>query len=207
MSAIVHIIDGDPASPAGIDRLLQSCGYRTKAYCSADEILRRIPANEDGSCLVIDIMSADRGVPDLFDRLSRAGSSLPVILLAGDSDVRTGVKAIQAGAEDFFTKPVATEDFIGAVERAISRHRLASEREGWLRTAMMRLRRLTRREREVLEHIVQGRMNKQIAFELGTTERTVKAHRQKVMEKLQIRSGIELGSYAERLGLLEANSR
>lgn len=200
MSALVHVVEADSASQAEIDHLLQACGYQTKAYGSADEILKKIPDRERAGCIVIDMQARDAAAPDLFDQLSKAGSNLPVIFLAGHNNVRAGVRAIKAGAEDFFTKPVEREEFIGAVDRAVARHRLDNEREGWLRMAMMRLRRLTRREREVFELVVHGRMNKQIAFELGTTERTVKAHRQKVMEKLQVRSLIELVSCAERLG-------
>ncbi|KRE15871.1 hypothetical protein ASE63_16770 [Bosea sp. Root381] len=200
MSALVHVVEADAASQAEIGYLLQTCGYQTKAWSSADEILRKIPDGGREGCIVIDMQARDAAAPDLFDRLSRAGSSLPVIFLAGHGDVRAGVRAIQAGAEDFFTKPVEREEFIGAIDRAIARHRLANERESWLRAAMMRVQRLTRREREVFERVVRGRMNKQIAFELGTTERTIKAHRQKVMEKLQVRSVVELVSCAERLG-------
>lgn len=205
MSALVHIVDGDSSSQAGIDDLLRACGYRTKAYGSADEILGQIADDASTGCIVLDVQLPDTVVPDLFDRLSKAGSCLPVICLAGESDVRTGVKAIKAGAEDFFTKPVASEELIIAIDRAIARHRLASEQEGWLRAARQRLQLLTRREREVCDLVIRGRMNKQVAFALGTTERTVKAHRHKVMEKLQVRSVVELVSYAERLGLLRSD--
>jgi FixJ family two-component response regulator len=201
MSALIHLVEADTTSRAGIGYLLETCGYRTKAYGSADEILKKIPDGGSEGCIVIDMQARDSAAPDLFARLSEAGSSLPVIFLAGQSDVRTGVRAIQAGAEDFFTKPVERDEFIEAIDRAMARHRLANERESWLRAAMMRLQRLTRREREVFERVIHGRMNKQIAFELGTTERTVKAHRQKVMEKLQVRSVVELVTCAERLGL------
>jgi FixJ family two-component response regulator len=201
MSALVHIVEADSASQAEIDHLLQSCGYQTKAYGSADEILKKIPDRERVGCIVIDMQARDAVAPDLFEQLSRAGSNLPVIFLSGQSDVRAGVRAIKAGAEDFFTKPVEREEFIGAIDRAIARHRLANEREGWVDRVTARLQRLTKREREVFELVVRGRMNKQVAFELGTTERTVKAHRHKVMEKMQARSVVELVSCAERLGL------
>lgn len=201
MSALVHVVETDPASPSAIDYLLQACGYQTRAYGSADEILGKITDHEHPGCIVIDMQARDEGASDLFDRLSKAGSNLPVIFLAGHSDVRAGVLAIKAGAEDFFTKPVEREEFIGAIDRAIARHRLAYERESWARRVTARLQRLTRRERQVFELVVRGRMNKQVAFELGTTERTVKAHRHKVMEKMQVRSLVELVSCAERLSL------
>lgn len=201
MPALVHVIGTDPASPAAIDQLLRDCGYQTKAYRSADEILGKMPNHEHAGCIVIDMQSRDTTAPDLFDRLNKAGSTLPVIFLAGHSDVRAGVQAIKAGAEDFFTKPVEREEFIRAIDHAIARHRLANERDNWVRRATAQLQRLTRREREVFDLVVRGRMNKQVAFALGTTERTVKAHRHKVMEKMQVRSVVELVSCAERLGL------
>jgi FixJ family two-component response regulator len=201
MAVVIHVVEADMASQAEIDHLLQAHGYQTKAYGSADEIIEKMPDRERAGCIVIDIQARETAASDLFDRLSKAGSNLPVIFLAGQSDVRAGVRAIKAGAEDFFTKPVEREEFIGAIGRAIARHRLANERESWMLRVTARLQRLTRREREVYELVVRGRMNKQVAFELGTTERTVKAHRHKVMEKMQVRSVVELVSCAERLGL------
>lgn len=200
-TALIHVVEPDPALRAEIEHLIQACGYLTKAYGSADEIIRKMPDRERAGCMVIDMQARDAAAPDLFDRLSKAGANLPVILLGEHSDVRAGVRAIKAGAEDFFTKPVEREEFIGAIDSAIARHRLASERESWVLGVTARLQRLTRREREVFELVIRGRMNKQVAFELGTTERTVKAHRHKVMEKMQARSVVELVSCAERLGL------
>jgi len=202
MSALVHIVDGDAASQGGIDRMLRACGYRTRAYLSADEILGQIEDGEGGSCIVIDTPAPDRAIPDVVSLFSKAGVNLPVIFLADRGDVRVGVRAIKAGAEDFFTKPVQREEFIGAIDRAILRHRITNEQENWVRTILARLERLTRREREVFDLVVRGKMNKQVAFEIGTTERTVKAHRHEVMKKMQVRSVVELVTCAERLGLL-----
>lgn len=200
MSALIHIVEADKASPDEIDHLLQARGYQTMAYGSADEMLENMPDCERPGCIIVDIQARDSAAPDLFDRLSKAGSDLPVIFLSGQGDVRAGVRAIKAGAEDFFTKPVEREEFIGAVDRAITRHSLAKERECWVHTVTARLQRLTRREREVFDLVVCGKMNKQVAFDLGTTERTIKAHRHKVMEKMQVRSLVELVSCATRLG-------
>lgn len=201
MSALVYVVEADTAFRAEIELLLQARGYQTKAYGSADEIIEKMPDRSRTGCIVVDMQTRDAAGPDLFDRLGKAGSNLPVIFLAGKDDVRAGVRAIKAGAEDFFTKPLEREEFIGAIDRAIARHRLANERESWVGGVTARLQRLTRREREVFELVVRGRMNKQVAFELGTTERTVKAHRHKVMEKMQVRSVVELVSCAERLGI------
>ncbi|HEY5795867.1 MAG TPA: LuxR C-terminal-related transcriptional regulator [Bosea sp. (in: a-proteobacteria)] len=205
MSVLVHVVEADTASPSAIDHLLRACGYQTRSYASADAILSTIADHERPGCIVIDMQAGDTDAGDLFDRLTKAGSDLPVIFLAGHSDVRAGVRAIKAGAEDFFAKPVERDEFIGAIDRAIARHRLTTEQEGWARKVKARLQRLTRRERQVFELVVHGKMNKQVAFEIGTTERTVKAHRHNVMEKMQVRSVVELVSCAERLGLRSAS--
>lgn len=206
MSALVHLVDDDPAFQAAIGGVLQASGYRMQAYRCAEEMLRQLPDSSVESCIVVDVQIPGLSGPDLLGRLVEAGSNLPVIFLAGHSDVRTGVRAIKAGAEDFLTKPVECEEFLEAIDRAIARHRLTSEREGWVRLQAARLKNLTPREREVFDFVVRGKMNKQIAHELGTTERTIKAHRHKVMEKMAARSFAELVSCAERLGLLRAMS-
>lgn len=202
MSALVHLVDDDVTFHASIGRVLQASGYRLQAYRSAEEILNHLPDSASESCIVIDVQAPGAGGPDIYDRLTKAGSSLPVIFLAGQSDIRTTVRAIKAGAEDFLAKPVERDEFIGAIDRAIARHRLANEQETWVRQRTLRLRHLTPREREVFDLVVRGKMNKQIAYELGTTERTIKAHRHKVMEKMEVRCVAELVSCAERLGLL-----
>lgn len=207
MSDLVHIVEGDAAAQTGLGHMLRACGYQTRAYVSAEEILNHKPGRDDASCVVIGMSAPDQSIPDVVNLLSRSGLNLPVIVLAERGDVRTGVKAIKAGAEDFFTKPVEREEFIGAVDRAISRQRLASEREGRVRDGLARLERLTRRERQVFDLVIRGKLNKQVAFALGTTARTIKAHRHKVMEKLEARSAIELVSWAERLGLLAVEDR
>ncbi|MGX5733060.1 response regulator transcription factor [Bosea thiooxidans] len=206
MSAVVHLVDSDAASQARISRVLQASGFRIQAYRSAEEILDHLPDGNGESCIVIDAQIPGVGGPDLFDRLIAAGSTLPVIFLAGIADIRTTVRAIKAGAEDFLPKPVRRTEFIEAVNQAIARRRIANEQDSWVRQRAARLRHLTPREREVFDLVVRGRLNKQIAFELGTTERTVKAHRHKVMEKMEIRSVAELASCAERLGLLRPAS-
>ena len=106
MSALVHIVDDDPASQAGIDRMLRACGYETMAYESTEEILTRRPDSESASCIVIDTRAPGESIPDVVSLFNRAGVNLPVIFLTDRGDARVGVRAIKAGAEDFFTKPV-----------------------------------------------------------------------------------------------------
>lgn len=202
MAALVHIVDDDATSRADIDTLLRAKGYLTKAHVSAGEVLRHRPDGEQASCVVVDTLRPDEAIPLVVDLFSKAGLNLPVIFLTEHGDIRACSRAIKAGAEDFFTKPFERGEFIQAVDRAIVRHRQASAQDNWLRGGLARLERLTRREREVFDRVIQGKMNKQIAFALGTTERTIKAHRHKVMEKMQARSLVELVTCAERLGLL-----
>lgn len=202
MSALVHIIDHDIASQAAINRMLRACGYRTKAYICADDILSHKPDEECASCVVIDTVAPDESVPDIVGQFNKAGLNLPVIFLTDRSDMRGVVRAIKAGAEDFFVKPFEPDEFISAIDRAVSRQQHVYEQEEWARETLAHLKHLTKREREVFDLVIRGKMNKQIAFALGTTDRTIKAHRHKVMEKMQARSIIELVSCAERLGLL-----
>jgi RNA polymerase sigma factor (sigma-70 family) len=142
----------------------------------------------------------------LQDRLSKLGSSLPIVFLTGFGDISTTVRTIKAGAEDFLTKPVTSERLLGAIEKAIARHeasRALKQKRDAQRTLLSSL---TPRERQVFELVVQGKINKQISQQLGATERTIKAHRHRVMEKMKVRSLAELVSIAERLGILSANT-
>jgi FixJ family two-component response regulator len=134
--------------------------------------------------------------------LAELGSELPIVFLSGHGDIPTSVKAIKEGAEDFLTKPVSKAALLDAVERAVAKYRLVRERHDQLKSLRALIARLTPREREVFELVVRGKMNKQIAYELGTTERTIKAHRQKVMEKIGVQSLAQLVLLAERLGVL-----
>jgi len=127
---------------------------------------------------------------------------LPIVFLTGYADVPTTVRAIKAGADDFLTKPVSSEELLGAVERALSHHQAARSKRSKLDVVHAHIATLTPREREVFELVIRGRTNKQIAIVLGTSERTIKAHRHRVMEKMQVQSVAELASLAERAGIL-----
>ena len=140
--------------------------------------------------------------PELQDRLAERGSALPVVFLTGHGDIPMTVNAMKAGAEDFLTKPVSAETLLAAIGRALTRHQSQLEELNRLKAGRALVDKLTPREREVFELVVRGKMNKQIAHELGTTERTIKAHRRRVMEKLDAASFAELISMAERLGIL-----
>jgi FixJ family two-component response regulator len=132
---------------------------------------------------------------------------LPIVFLTGYADTATTVRTIKAGAEDFLTKPVSSEQLIDAIERAMARHEVLLSQRGRLDALRELLATLTPRERQVFDLMVRGKINKQIAYELGTTERTIKAHRHQVMEKTRVNSLAELVSIAERLGLLDPDGR
>ena len=144
--------------------------------------------------------------PDLQDRLSKVGSTLPIVFLSGYADVATTVRTIKAGAEDFLTKPVSSEQLLLAIEKAMAHHEASRGQRQKLDALREVLGTLTPRERQVFDRIVQGKINKQVARELGATERTIKAHRHRVMEKMKVQSLAELVSIAERLGILASTS-
>jgi len=137
-------------------------------------------------------------------RLAELEFSLPIVFLSGSSDIPTSVQAMKSGADDFLTKPVSKETLVDAIERAVARSRMVQKARGRLDTSRRLIATLTPREHQVFERVVQGKMNKEIARELGTSARTVKAHRQKVMEKVRVESLTELVLVAERLGILAA---
>ena len=143
---------------------------------------------------------------ELQDRLIKEGSILPIVFVTGHGDTPTTVRAIKAGAEDFLAKPATSEQLIAAIERALVRCKAELSQRNAFNTLRELLATLTPRERQVFDLIVRGKINKQIARELGTTERTVKAHRHQVMEKMRVHSLAELVSNAERLGLLDSDS-
>ena len=173
----------------------------------AEQFLERMPEDVRPGCIVLDVKIPGLSGPELQGRLSELGSILPIVFLTGHADTPTTVQAIKAGAEDFLTKPVSGPDLLGAVERAIARHHAAQQQRVSADGLQALIARLTPREREVFELVVRGKMNKQIAFELGATERTIKAHRQRVMEKIRVQSLAELVSVAERAGISDGQGR
>src|SRR5262249_50652863 len=168
---------------------------------SAQDLLNRFPGSGP-SCILLDVQLPGLSGPELQARLSARGSAIPIVFLTGHGDIPTTVNAMKAGADDFLTKPVEKETLIEAIESAIARYRATQGERNRLEALRTLVSRLTPREREVFELVVRGKMNKQIAHELGTTERTIKAHRHKVMEKVQVQTLAELVSVAERIGIL-----
>jgi RNA polymerase sigma factor (sigma-70 family) len=202
VSPVVHIVDDDPSFRTSTARLLRACGYGVEIYESAEQLLERLTGGAEVSCILLDIKMPDVSGPELQDRLNARGLSLPIIFLTGHADIPTTVHVIKAGAEDLLTKPVAKDTLVSAIERALARVRRLRDKHEQLDVLRTSVSHLTPRERQVFERAVRGQTNKEIARELGATERTIKAHRHRVMEKVQAASLPELVMIAERLGLL-----
>ena len=202
MAGMVHVVDDDASFRTAIERRLKKAGYTVATYPSAQQLLARLPDDKEPGCILLDVRIPGLSGPELQDRLNELGSILPIVFLTGYADVQTTVRTIKAGAEDFLTKPVSSEQLLSAIERALAHHETLRAQRSKLDVVRAQIATLTPRERQVFELVVRGKINKQIAHELGTTERTIKAHRQQVMEKAKIQSLAELVSIAEHLGIL-----
>ncbi|WP_424627874.1 response regulator transcription factor [Bradyrhizobium sp. SYSU BS000235] len=204
MQGTIHIVDDDASFRTAMGRRLTKAGYEVETYSSAQHLLDRLPDKRQPGCILLDVRIPGLSGPELQRRLSSLGVQLPVIFLTGYGDIRTTVQAIKAGADDFLTKPVASEQLLCAIQQAMARYEAVRGLTDKLEALRAQIRALTPRERQVFELVVQGKLNKQIAIQLGATERTIKAHRHKVMEKMQVQSLAELVSLAERAGVLSA---
>ena len=198
----IHLVDDDASFRSAMERRLKKAGYAVATYSSAQHLLDHLPDEAEPGCILLDVRIPDLSGPELQDRLGKLGSTLPIVFLTGYADVRTTVQTIKAGADDFLTKPVSSAQLLRAIERAMERHEASREVKRRLEALHEMLATLTPRERQVFELVVQGKINKQIAQQLGAAERTIKAHRHRVMEKMKVQSLAELVSIAERLGLL-----
>jgi RNA polymerase sigma factor (sigma-70 family) len=197
------VIDDDASYRTAVERRLRLAGYDVETYSLAQQLLDRLPDGETPGCILLDVQMPGLSGLELQDRLIERGSILPIVFVTGYADTPTTVRAIKAGAEDFLTKPASSEQLIDAIERAMARYEAARRQRSEFNSLCGLVATLTPRERQVFNLIVRGKINKQIAHELGTTERTVKAHRHQVMEKMQVHSLAELVSNAERLGVLD----
>jgi len=204
VTAVVHVVDDDESFRKAIGRLLRATGYDVQLYESAQQLLDRLPNEGRPSCILLDVQIPGLSGPELQDRLTKLGAALPIVFLTGHGDIPTSVQAIKGGAEDFLTKPVPKNKLLDAIERSLARQQTARMRDDQLNSLRALVTTLTERERQVFELVVRGKMNKQIAHELGIAERTIKAHRQRVMTKVRVQSLAELVSVAERLGVLSA---
>ena len=198
---IVHVVDDDASFRKAISRLLKVSGYEIAEYESATSFLRAIDNAKPG-CIVLDVKMPTVGGLQLQNELSKLSQNWPIIFMTGHGDIPTSVRAIEAGAEDFLSKPVSKQTLLEAIERALVRSAAIRQSQDLLDSLRSLISALTPREAEVFALMVRGKLNKQIAHLLGTSERTVKAHRHMVMQKLRVQSFAEVVSIAERVGLL-----
>ena len=200
--ATVFLIDDDDSVRRALTRLIQSAGHQVRPFASAREFLDNGPYEGGPACLVLDVRMPGLSGLDLQTELLAAKTSHPVIFITGYGDVPTSVKAMKAGAVDFIPKPVRDEDLLRSIEQAMTRDARACVERVEIETLQGRADRLTPREREVMALVARGLLNKQIAFELGTSEKTVKVHRARVMQKMQVQSLAELVRVTDKISHL-----
>jgi FixJ family two-component response regulator len=203
---VVHVVDDDVSFRTAVLRLLRAAGHETRGYGSAAELLAAEPGQSPG-CIVLDVRMPGASGLDLQKALAAAEEPLPIVFLTGHGDIPATVQAMKAGAVDFLTKPVERGVLLPAVEGALARDVRARTERTRLRELRARYDTLTPREAEVLPLVVSGLLNKQIAAGLGLAERTVKAHRARVMEKMRVESLADLVRMASQLGLQKPGDR
>jgi FixJ family two-component response regulator len=197
----VFVVDDDPSVLRSLQRLLRSAGWATETYDSAEEFLRaRDPAA--AGCVILDLAMPDIDGLEVQRRLVEAGLPLPIIFLTGRSDPPTIVRAMRAGASNFLCKPVDGEQLLASVAEAVEADRAFRRDNADLIVGRQRLASLTARERQVLDRVVAGRLNKQTADELGTALKTIKVHRARMMNKMNVKSLAQLARLVERMGVL-----
>lgn len=202
MPGIVHVVDDDASYRTAIQRLLEVTGYRVVTYSSPQQLLDQRPDKNTKGCILLDLRMPDLSGPELQSRLTALGGTLPIVFLTAYPDISTTVRAIKAGADNVLVKPVTSDELLRAIGSAIARHEIERALRGELEVLRARLSTLTPRQREIFDIIVQGKTNKHAARELGSSERTIKAHREVIMEKMKVQSLAQLVTIAQRLGAI-----
>jgi FixJ family two-component response regulator len=199
----IFVVDDDPAVLKSLGRLLRSAGLHVETCNSPQDFLARHNPALPG-CLVLDVAMPGLNGLEVQQALAAIGDERPIVFLTGHGDIPTSVEAMKRGAVDFLTKPVNAVDLLRAIHSAIVKDSVRRLERDEVEEFKQRLATLTPREREVLPYVISGRLNKQIAGELGTAEKTIKVHRARVMEKMKVQSVAELVRLAERLGIRPA---
>jgi FixJ family two-component response regulator len=196
----VFIIDDDRGMRQAIHDLVESVGLRAESFASGEEFLRK-KHNSRPSCLVLDVRLPQMSGLDFQRRLAETGMQIPIIFVTAHGDIPMSVRALKSGAVEFLTKPFRDQELLDAIQQALERDHTAQEQQGEIHDLQERYHALTAREREVMTLVVSGRLNKQIASEIGASEATVKVHRGHVMQKMQAGSVVDLVRMADKLKL------
>ena len=197
----VFVVDDDASIRRALTRLIKSAGYQVNTFASARDFLESGCHREGLGCLVLDVRMPGLSGLDLQRELQNANLTLPIVFMTGHGDIPMSVRAMKGGAVDFLPKPVKDKDLLRAIEQALARAARERTERAELEEIQSRVQTLTPREREVLEHMVSGQLNKQIAFDLGTVEKTIKVHRARVMQKMGVDSVAKLVRLTEKVGI------
>ncbi|MGZ3593943.1 MAG: response regulator transcription factor [Syntrophales bacterium] len=200
MKPTIFVIDDDAPVRKSLSRLLDAVGFSTESFASADQFLKR-ERFEGIGCIILDVRMPGLSGMDLQDELNKADYSMPIIFITGHGDIPMSVQAMKKGAVDFLPKPFDEDQLLDALRKAIEKDMQAKAERAGARDILGRMEQLTPREYEILQYLITGMLNKQIAFKLGIAEKTVKIHRSRVFEKLGTRSVAELVRMAEKAGI------
>ena len=198
--AFIAIVDDDPSVQRGLQRLLRSAGWRAETFASAQEFLARSLA-ESPNCVVLDLQLPGLSGLDLQKQMAEVGLEIPIVFVTGHGDIPASVRAMKAGAVQFLTKPVDEQELIQAIEEAVERDRRTRQQQVEMNELRGRYESLTGREQEVMQQVISGMLNKQIAAELNITEDTVKFHRGHIMRKMRADSLADLVRMAQNLAI------
>ena len=203
----VYLVDDDNSVRKALARLIRAAGYEIKTFASAHEFIASTPATHGVGCLVLDVRMPGLNGLELQNAMRAANMPIPIIFITGHGDIPMSVRAMKAGAVDFLPKPVQSKVLLGAIDQALARAALESKDLAETKQLQACFDSLTPREQEVMALVVTGLLNKQIAHELGTVEKTVKVHRARVMVKMQAASVADLVRFAEKLGIRPKESQ